>query len=439
MAAAQTYDAVIVGARCAGAALATYLARSGASVIVLEAGRLGTDQVLSTHTIHPAGMDFLDELGVGEAVREGAPPARTLRFEVDGAFADVVPPAGRYECCPRRYRLDSLLQEAALAAGAEVLAATRVTELLRDGGRVVGVRAEREGREIEIRGVVTVGADGRHSTVAKLVGATEYLDYDGPRGMYWAYWQPPAVWKTAAYPYDFLLRFTSTDRRVLFSTDDGQLLIATLPLIEEARQWRSDPETRYLHDLRSDSELGPLVTGGKLMSRVLGTVSERYFFRRSAGPGWALVGDAGHHKDPILGWGISEALSQAKKLAEAIRAGGDTALERYWRQRDVDVLPRFRLAEERAAPQPITPVLPMALRRVGSVPGLAERLFRETEYDANPYELMPVSKVALWTLAEVFRGRPRLILDFIAQGRRATAVQAELKERQKLLDAVAAA
>lgn len=66
----RIHDAVIVGGRCAGAALAIYLARKGAAVTVLESDPLGTDQVISTHTIHPAGMDLLDELGVGAAVRE---------------------------------------------------------------------------------------------------------------------------------------------------------------------------------------------------------------------------------------------------------------------------------------------------------------------------------------------------------------------------------
>jgi flavin-dependent dehydrogenase len=432
----RRYDAVIVGARCAGAALATFLARDGASVCVLEAGRLGTDQVLSTHTIHPGGMDLLDELGVGEAVRAGSPPARLIRFEVDGAYVDVEPPVGRHECCPRRHRLDGLLQDAAIAAGAEVRESTRVTGLVRDGERVVGVKAEHTGREIEVLGDITVGADGRHSTVAKLAGAEEYLDYDSPRGMYWAYWQPPPAWNSADYPYDFLLRYRGTHRRVIFSTDDGQILIAVMPLMADARRWKSDAEAHYLADLRTDPELAPLVDEGTMTSKVVGTVTERFFFRRSAGSGWALAGDAGHHKDPVIGWGISEALLQAKRLSEAIREGGDAALERYWRERDVDSLPRFRLAEDRSEPRPITPVFPVVLRKVGTVPGLSRQMFRETEFDSNPYELMPVSKVARWTLAEALRGRPGLILDFLALGRRGAAVQAELKERRKLLEAV---
>jgi flavin-dependent dehydrogenase len=141
--AADVYDVVIVGGRCAGAALATYLARDGASVVVLEADALGTDQVLSTHTIHPAGMDALDELGVGNSVRQGAPPARMLRLHFDDVYLDVVPPDGRDECCPRRQRLDGLLQGAASAAGAQVRERTRVTAVIQENGRVAGVKRGR--------------------------------------------------------------------------------------------------------------------------------------------------------------------------------------------------------------------------------------------------------------------------------------------------------
>ena len=69
MAIQSRYDVVIVGARCAGATLATFLARAGASVLLLDKDPHSTDQILSTHTIHPPGLDVLDQVGVGNAVR----------------------------------------------------------------------------------------------------------------------------------------------------------------------------------------------------------------------------------------------------------------------------------------------------------------------------------------------------------------------------------
>jgi len=68
-------DVAIVGGHCHGAALAALLSRAGASVVVIEKDPLHTDQVLSTHTIHPPAMDVLDEIGVGDAVR-AAPSSR---------------------------------------------------------------------------------------------------------------------------------------------------------------------------------------------------------------------------------------------------------------------------------------------------------------------------------------------------------------------------
>lgn len=132
------YDTVIVGARCAGASLATLLARRGARVLVVDRDRLPSDQVLSTHTIHPPGVDVLDELGVGDA------------------WADVSFAPGRCGLCPRRTRLDGLLQSAAVEAGAELRDRTRATDVLFEDDRAVGVR-------LEARGTVegSAGASGR--------------------------------------------------------------------------------------------------------------------------------------------------------------------------------------------------------------------------------------------------------------------------------------
>jgi len=94
------------------------------------------------------------------------------------------------------------------------------------------------------------------------------------------------------------------------------------------------------------------------------------------------------------------------------------------------------MGEERGAPGPVTPVFAIVARRRGSAPALNGQLLRDTEYGVNPCELLPVSKLARWTLAEVFRGRPRLVLDLLADGRRIAGVQAELREWRRMLEAV---
>ncbi len=140
-------DAVIVGARCAGASLATLLSRTGMSVLLLDKDPLPSDQVISTHPIHPPGIDVLDELGVGTALREKSPASHIVRLRKNDAHVDFQFAEGRAEYCPRRYRLDGLLQDAAVAAGAELRDRTRVTALLEEGG----ASSEFEPRRMERR------------------------------------------------------------------------------------------------------------------------------------------------------------------------------------------------------------------------------------------------------------------------------------------------
>src|SRR5688572_20316543 len=118
---AEQHDVVIVGARCAGAALATFLARAGASVVVIDKSALPSEHVLSTHTVHPSGMAVMDELGLGDAVRKHSPEMLSVRLDWHGGVLDLTLPAGHGEYCPRRKRFDGLLQDAARQAGATLL------------------------------------------------------------------------------------------------------------------------------------------------------------------------------------------------------------------------------------------------------------------------------------------------------------------------------
>lgn len=435
----MTYDVVVVGARCAGAPLATFLAREGARVLVVDRDCLPSDQVLSTHTIHPPGMDVLDELGVGDDVRSQAPPARTGRLRKGDAWADVTFADGRAEYCPRRERLDALLQDAARAAGAEIRDRTRVTEMLFDGGRAVGVRLERDGRGEEVRTGLVVGADGRRSTVAEAVGAEEYMGYDAPRAMYWAYWDAPDAWWTDEYPFDLYLGHVGRSFRVIFQTDGGCLLVGSLPPLEEARLWRRDAATALRDDLARDPVTGPLLAGADPAERVRGTIKERYFFRRATGPGWALAGDAGHHKEFCIGDGITEALIQARSLADAIGEGTDAALVRWWRARDVEALPGYFWGRDQGAPDRPGELETLIMRRVAADEDLQARMTLLPEHRATPYDVLPASAILPVLLRAVLRGRPGVIAEFVAHGRRAAEFRRRLKERRALLSEARAA
>jgi flavin-dependent dehydrogenase len=431
----SSYDVVIVGARCAGATLATFLARAGASVLLLDKDPLPSDQILSTHTIHPPGLDILDDVGVGDAVRAVAPPMYTVRLRKNDAIVDYAFAGGRAEYCPRRRRLDGLLQDAAASAGVEVLDRTRVTSVVRDEDRVVGVRAAGSaGQEYVFRASLVVGADGRHSTVARQVEAEEYLAYDAPRAMFWGYWNAPTFWRTdPAYRFGMYLANTDGHIRVIFQTDHDQLLIGSLPPVEQAMVWRTDPDGFLITDLASDSTTGPLIAGSAPDGRIRGTLKERYFFRRAAGNGWTLVGDAGHHKEFVIGDGITEALLQARTLASAIARRTDAALNRWWRARDVEALPYFFLGRDEGALGPPRELQQVVFSHVARMPRLQARMAATMEHQLSPLETFSVRQVLWWTLGAAFRGSLGVVPEFVVMGRRGSAIDRELRLRRQLL------
>ena len=312
---------------------------------------------------------------------------------------------------------------------------TRVTSVVRDVDRVVGVRAVGpEGQEHVFRASLVVGADGRHSTVARQVEAEEYLAYDAPRAMFWGYWNAPAFWRTdPAYPFGMYVANTDGHIRVIFQTDHDQLLIGSLPPVEQARAWRTDPDAALIADLASDSTTGPLIAGRAPEGSVRGTLKERYFFRRAAGNGWTLVGDAGHHKEFVIGDGITEALLQARSLASAIAQGTDAALQRWWRARDVEALPYFFLGQDEGALGPPMELQQVVFSHVAKTPALRARMAATMEHQLSPSATFSVRHVLLWTLGAALRGSLRVIPQFIAMGRRGATINRELSLRRRLL------
>jgi 2-polyprenyl-6-methoxyphenol hydroxylase-like FAD-dependent oxidoreductase len=281
---------------------------------------------------------------------------------------------------------------------------------------------------------LVVGADGRQSTVARQVEAAEYLAYDGPRAMFWGYWNAPAFWRTdPAYRFGMYLANTDGHVRVIFHTDHDQLLIGSLPPVEQATAWRTNPDAALIADLASDSTTGPLLAGSAPEGRVRGTVKERAFFRSAAGSGWALVGDAGHHKEFVLGDGITEALLQARSMASAIAQGTDAALRRWWRARDVEALPYFFLGQDEGALGPPLELQQVVFSHVARMPTLQARIAATMEHQLSPLETFSVGQVLWWTLGAALRGSPGVVAQFLARGRRGAAINRELRRRRQLL------
>jgi 2-polyprenyl-6-methoxyphenol hydroxylase-like FAD-dependent oxidoreductase len=307
------YDAIVVGARAAGSPTAMLLARKGYRVLLVDRATFPSD-TLSTHYIHQPGIARLRRWGLLERLTEtGCPPIETMTFDV-GPFALAAPPppsdgvAEGY--CPRRTVLDSLLLEAAAEAGAEVRTGVAVEELLVEKGAVVGIRAE--GREERARAVI--GADGRNSFVARAVQAPEYDVRQGRTCAYYSYWAGAQTAGAELYP---------RDGRMIISgpTNDGLQIVVVFWPREEFRAVRADVEKSFLEALALAPSLSERLAGGERTDRFYGIADLPFYYRKPYGPGWALVGDAGYHKDPITAQGITDAFRDAELLADALDAG----------------------------------------------------------------------------------------------------------------------
>lgn len=354
------YDAIVVGARCAGSPTAMLLARKGYRVLLVDRATFPKDTI-STHVVWPTGVARLKRWGLLDRVAaSNCPTMRKVTLDV-GPFAltGSPPPADGISefFAPRRTVLDTILVEAAVQAGAELREGCSVEEIMTDDGRVTGIRCRAEGESpLTETASIVIGADGRHSIVAEALKAPAYNAKPAMACWYYTYWSGIS----AEGP-----EFYSRPGRAfgLIPTNDGLACLPVAWTYKEFRQYRSDIEGNYLKTLELAPELYERVHQGKREERFVGTADLPNFFRKPMGPGWALVGDAAYHKDPITAQGISDAFRGAEALAEALDAvfsGSETleaAVERLERKRNEDVMPMYEFTCQWATLDPPPPAM----------------------------------------------------------------------------------
>ena len=337
------YDVIIVGARVAGSATAMLLARQGLRVLAVDRASFPSD-TLSTHQVQVPGVARLARWGVLDAVlAAGTPPTRSVRFD-QGQVAFAAPiPAGEgadMMCSPRRTLLDMVLVDAARAAGAQVRENFIAEGLIFDGGQVTGIRGRlKGGPEVTEQARLVVGADGKHSLVARAVQAPQYRVHPPLTMAYYTYWA--GVELTGGEVY-------GRPGYAVGAWPTGDGLVMTYLAWPAGRHdtFRRDVEGNFLRSLDGVG-LGERIRAGQRAERYRGTPDLPSFFRQPCGPGWALVGDAGLVMDPITGQGITDAFRDAELLTEAIRAGFGgaqplaRALAGYQRARDRAVKPMY--------------------------------------------------------------------------------------------------
>jgi 2-polyprenyl-6-methoxyphenol hydroxylase-like FAD-dependent oxidoreductase len=364
------HDVLVVGARCAGAATAMLLARGGHDVVMVDRSRPSSD-TNSTHSLVRGGVVQLARWGLLDgAVATGAPEIRSVSFHQDGEVTrrTVKDRAGvDFLLAPRRYVLDDLLASAAVASGATLVTGTTVTGVRRDAdGRVIGVIArDADGTRRELTARLVVGADGVHSPMARYVGAETLELHEPSAAAFYTY--------VGDVPWDGF-EFHIGDRAFagVFPTHHGEAcvwLIRPVADLAPVIGAGADRLAAWLAEMdRIAPDLARRVQDGSITAPLRGSVGLPNHVRRSAGPGWALVGDAGYHRDPITGHGITDAFRDAELLAEAADAMlrqaevEGAAMARYEGQRDAAIAETFALTRALGAFPPAAEFLQLQYR-----------------------------------------------------------------------------
>jgi 2-polyprenyl-6-methoxyphenol hydroxylase-like FAD-dependent oxidoreductase len=338
------YDVVVVGARCAGSPLGMLLAQAGRRVLIVDRATFPSDTI-STHFIQLSGIARLARWGLlDEVLATGAPVITkgALDFGTEPLEAETTMGTGLPgNLAPRRTVLDKILVDAARRAGAEVQEGVFIDSVVTEDGRATGIKGrDASGQPLEVDARFVVGADGRNSIVARELAAEIYESVPSLSWGYYSYWSGVECEGAELYLHDN--RFT-----VAFPTNDGLTLVAVGFPMEEFEDIRKGAEDRFLTTLDEMGTLGGRVRSGRREEKIVGLRENPNFLRRPYGPGWALAGDAGYHKDPTPAHGISDAFRDAETLAAALddvlsnRSDETEALAGWHDQRDESARPAF--------------------------------------------------------------------------------------------------
>ena len=366
----RTYDAIVIGARCAGSPTAMLLAQKGYRVLVVDRASFPSDTV-STHMIHAPGVAALRRWGLlDRIVASGCPPVDLYSFDF-GPFTIAGRPrpfegvSAGY--APRRTILDKVLVDAAVAAGAELRERFTVEEVLVEDGAIVGVRGHAAGgATVTERARVVIGADGRNSLVARAVRPEQYHEKPQLLWGYYTYFEgvPVGGFETVIRPY----RGWGA-----VPTNDGLTMVVVGWPQAEATAYKADVEGNFYRTLELAPEFAERVRGGTRVARFTGGGVPN-FFRRPYGPGWALVGDAGYLRDPVTAQGMTDAFRDAELCSAALdeslegRRPFEEAMAAYQRARDARVMGIYELTTEIAKGEPPPPEMQAVLGAVAGNP-----------------------------------------------------------------------
>jgi 2-polyprenyl-6-methoxyphenol hydroxylase-like FAD-dependent oxidoreductase len=227
-----------------------------------------------------------------------------------------------------------------------------------------------------LRGSLVIGADGRRSTIARLVATNAYRSEPSGRACFYAYWHDPdATWRHVAAQWR-----EGAELGTAFPCDGGLTLVLLQPPAARAKEFTRDLEGTYRRTIAAIPPLAERLEGGQLASKVRSATAIESYFRRSSGPGWALAGDAGHFKDPVTAQGIRDALRFGRLLADDIApvlddpARLDRALRASERRREQACLETYQWTNIFARGEAMSPLELELYRHAERSPRLAREL-----------------------------------------------------------------
>lgn len=329
-------DVIVIGAGPAGSICASYLARAGMDVLILDKDIFPRDKACGD-LLQEGIVSHIDKLGAFDELDRIGACIRSLRIVSSNGNTAQLP----FECyCAPRYIFDDLMVKTAVRYGAEFRQSCRVIDVIVEKGTVCGVRVRWHGEESEIRARIVIGADGACSHTAKLLGVMK---------------EKPAATLYGQRAYfrgvrlDRLLSTNQYNTYGVFSFDEGVKpgyfwavpcgtggasegfcnvgiiarnteLIKPELLEERFNNWKNGT-AEIARMFEAAHQVSPWMSG-----RLCDTTQQI----DNIGDGYIIIGDAGAQMLPLYNDGLSAAANSAKAAADAAIAAidaGDVSYE----------------------------------------------------------------------------------------------------------------
>jgi len=314
-------EVLVVGGGPAGSSVATFLARAGVDVLVVDRARFPRPKPCAEY-LSPQASRLLEAMGALERVeRSGA--AQLSGISVRAPNGDVI--KGDFVASHgfrgfrdrglsvRREVLDAILVDCARAAGARVSEGVRVTDVVRDAThRVVGVRTLTDGTAGEIRARLVIAADGLRSVIAHRLELAHALRWPRRLALVTHYTGVAEIGEHGEMHVE-------RDGYVgIADVGHGVTTVALVVPAVRAREFSEDRAAFLDRWLLARPHLAPRFARAERVSPVVATGPFASHARRAWSPGAALVGDAADFFDPFTGEGIYAAMRGGEMLAESV-------------------------------------------------------------------------------------------------------------------------